>query len=443
MTTAKNRNLGTLPPRASDGHEKRRIVMRRRHQDGQLIETKHGYSVRYYTQGEGQQRHRVQIFLGSFEELTRPQAKTRMADVLAAVNKNPTLNPQIESETFRAVAVKWIADCETRKHKPSTLCNWRSILRNHLNPIIGEIPVAEVKSKTLKSVVERLVKKELSPQSLKNILQVAKLVVASVVDDEGDPVYERKWNARFIGAPKVEKNEQRRPSFSREQVTKIVQAATGRIQMACVLLATTGLRAGELLGLECKHFDGQSVKVAQAVWGGSNRVVKPKTRNADRTVDLHPDVASLLKSFIGGRTVGFIFQTSSRRPITQTNLLRRELHPLLEELEIPVCGFHAFRRFRNTYLRQEHCPDGLLKFWMGHSGKDMSDHYDKSSEDAQYRRDVAKAMGTGFEVPKTLAPKAKISQSGVIGRQAETVESRSIARKPAKTLEEVGVSDGI
>jgi integrase len=442
MTTAKNRNPGTLPPRASDGHEKRRIVMRRRHQDGQLIETTHGWSARFYESGEGQRR-RVQVFLGSFEELTKPQAKTAMAELLAKVNKTPAALPQTDTTTFRTVATKWIADCETRKQKPSTICNWRSILKNHLNPLIGEIPVAEVKSKTLKNVVERLVKKELSPQTLKNILQVAKLLVASVVDDEGDPVYERKWNARFIGAPKVEKNEQKRPTFSREQVTKIVQAARGRIQMACVLFAATGLRAGELLGLECKHFDGQSVKVAQAVWGGSNRVVKPKTCNADRTVDLHPDVAALLKSFIGGRTVGFIFQTSSRRPITQTNLLRRELHPLLEELGIPVCGFHAFRRFRNTYLRQEHCPDGLLKYWLGHAGRDMSDHYDKSSEDVQYRRDVAKSMGVGFELPKALTPKAKISQSGVIGRQAETVESETIACKPAKTLEKVGVSDGI
>ncbi len=37
-------------------------------------------------------------------------------------------------------------------------------------------------------------------------------------------------------------------------------------------------------------------------------------------------------------------------------------------------GNHAFRRFRNTYLRNYMvCPEGLYKFWMGHAGKDMSD----------------------------------------------------------------------
>lgn len=81
-------------------------------------------------------------------------------------------------------------------------------------------------------------------------------------------------------------------------------------------------------------------------------------------------------------------------------------------------GFHAFRRYRNTFLRQQHCPDGLLKFWMGHSAVGMSDLYDRSREDVQYRRDVAKAMGIGFELPKTLAP---ISDAN--GRQTETLKS--------------------
>jgi integrase len=37
-------------------------------------------------------------------------------------------------------------------------------------------------------------------------------------------------------------------------------------------------------------------------------------------------------------------------------------------------GNHAFRRFRNTYLRNyTDCPEGLYKYWMGHAGRDMSD----------------------------------------------------------------------
>jgi integrase len=210
-----------------------------------------------------------------------------------------------------------------------------------------------------------------------------------------------------------------------KQVANIVKAAKGRLQMACVLLAATGIRAGELLGLEIRHFDGSSINVEQDVWGG--KVQDPKTPNARRTIDLNPDVAELLKQFMGDRTAGFIFETSSGKPLTQTNLLKRELHPILVTLEIAKRGFHSFRRFRNIHLRSSICPDGLLKFWMGHASKDMSDRYDRVRHDVVFRKEVAGRMGTGFEIPKTLTPKppktkktiSKISVSGVIGRGAE------------------------
>lgn len=146
----------------------------------------------------------------------------------------------------------------------------------------------------------------------------------------------------LIDAPTVDEDKQHKPSFTAKQVTKVVEAATGRLQMACILFAAIGLRAGELLGLEIRHFDGESVKVEQSVWGGNGKVGLPKTPSSRRIEDLHPDVSSLLKEFIGDRKKGFIFGTTSGKPVTQTNLLRREFHPLLESLNIPTCGFHPF-----------------------------------------------------------------------------------------------------
>jgi integrase len=251
--------------------------------------------------------------------------------------------------------------------------------------------------------------------------------VAWVTADDGNRIELRHWNKKVIDAPEVDEKAQHTPSFTSEQITAIIKAATGRMQMAAILFAATGLRAGELFGLECRHFDGESVEVKQAVWSGNGQVQAPKTKNALRFVDLHPDVASLLKAFIGKRKTGFIFRTSCGKQVTQTNLLRRELHPLLESLKIPLCGFHAFRRFRNTFLRQSRCPDALLKFWMGHSAKDMSDLYDKSSEDLTYRRDVARAMGMGFELPKALTPKAKTPLIGRNELQAETEPLEAVA----------------
>ena len=70
--------------------------------------------------------------------------------------------------------------------------------------------------------------------------------------------------------------------------------------------------------------------------------------------------------------------------------------------KVPVVYQPAFLvRFRNNYLRNyTSCPNGLRNFWLGWSGKDMSDHYDKIREDAAFRRGVAEHAVIGFELPK-------------------------------------------
>jgi len=63
-------------------------------------------------------------------------------------------------------------------------------------------------------------------------------------------------------------------------------------------------------------------------------------------------------------------------------------------------GNHAFRRYRNSYLRKKSCPAGLLKYWLGHSRRsDMSDVYDKSPEDFEWRAEMAEQLGVGFSLP--------------------------------------------
>lgn len=411
-----------LPARAVDGFKEKQLT-RRRHQDGQLIETRHGWTVRVYEdymQDGVRHRRRVQKWLGDFEKLpTRRAALNRMAEELARVN-DFTVRPRTTT-TFREIAWKWVLDCEKRKWKPvkpSVIFGWRKALENHILPLLGDTPMSDVRNQAMRSLVERLIAKGLSPATIRNIMLVVKLAVAFPTDDDGNLLYPVKWNARFIGAPPIIPEKQHRPSFTGEQVSAVVQASSGREQMACILFAASGLRSGELFGLEVRHFDGESLRVEQEVWRG--QILAPKTPNARRIVDLYPDVASLLKQFIGPRRSGFIFQTRTGKPMGSLNVLHRGLYPALEAVGIPRCGFHAFRRYRNTFLRKLHCPDGLLKFWMGHAAADMSDRYDRVREDIQFRRDAVRSLGVGFVLPETLAEKRlKEGDLGVIGRQPE------------------------
>jgi len=60
---------------------------------------------------------------------------------------------------------------------------------------------------------------------------------------------------------------------------------------------------------------------------------------------------------------------------------------------------------------------------MGHSDKSLSDTYDRSREDVQYRRDVAKSMGTGFVLPATVIGQGKTRFEDAKGLPTETLET--------------------
>lgn len=144
----------------------------------------------------------------------------------------------------------------------------------------------------------------LSSKMCNNVIQVVKMVVASAVNENGEELHPRTWKHEFMDLPEV-KN-QRQPAHSSEAMTAIVSGSKGREQMLYVLLGASGLRFGEALGLEVdKHIsdDCYTLLIRQKAWNGR---VQPflKTENGVRDIDLHPDIAAMLKSFIGNRTSG-------------------------------------------------------------------------------------------------------------------------------------------
>ena len=142
-----------------------------------------------------------------------------------------------------------------------------------------------------------------------------------------------------------------------------------------------------------------------------------KTASALRKVDLHPKIAMMLQEFACERKSGFLFRTRNGKPLGSSNILRRHLHPALKQLGFinphtgnHKAGNHAFRRFRNTHLRNRAgCPDGLRNYWMGHADVTMGDLYDKIKEGVNFRKEWAERCGFGFKLPSVVPNVPKIN----------------------------------
>ena len=110
----------------------------------------------------------------------------------------------------------------------------------------------------------------LSPKTIVNYSQVVKLVVASAVNAEGNQLYPRKWNHDFIGIPLVQKEKQHRPTVTETELGEILTDVSERYRILFTLLAGTGLRIGEALGLKGSDLspDCRTIHVQRSVWRG-------------------------------------------------------------------------------------------------------------------------------------------------------------------------------
>jgi len=79
--------------------------------------------------------------------------------------------------------------------------------------------------------------------------------------------------------------------------------------------------------------------------------------------------------------------------------MNRHFNPLLEKLGLERKGYHAFRRFRVTHLRENQVPEDLIRFLLGHKDRTITDKYSKLKADGRFRRAVAEQVGLGFELP--------------------------------------------
>ena len=244
----------------------------------------------------------------------------------------------------------------------------------------------------MRELVETMAAAGLSPKTIVNYALVVKLVVASAVDGDGDQIYPRKWNHDFIGLPIVEPSKQRRPSITQAEVEQILSATSKRWAMLFALLAGTGLRIGEALGLKTTDFsdDCSVMQIKRSVWHGREQA--PKTPNAVRVVDIPEPLALVLREHVAGRD-GYLFTTKNGNPLDSRNVLRA-LHATDKKV-----GLHAFRRFRAETLRRARVPEDLTKLWLGHSKQTVTDLYAIGLEkDEAWRREWCERVGLGFSL---------------------------------------------
>lgn len=314
----------------------------------------------------------------------------------------PASEPGIREGTFAFQAQIWLDGLTSRRSpvKPATLSTWRSIVRAWILPQIGQEPLASFDNGALRRLVDFLCNEgELSPRHVRDVVLVVKLIVKSAVDGSGNYLHPRVWNGAYLDLPHVKISNA--PAATRE----IIEAAltSGQKYSTFIALgAATGLRIGEMLAIRigddgehtCWSEKDAIIRVRTSVWRGEEQL--PKTSAAIREVDLCGEINAAVAAFAGNRT-GFLFASRSGA-LCATTVYRQ----CLSKTKIP--GAHALRRFRVSHLRKHFnvVPEDLLRYWIGHAGAGVTDHYSRLHQDMPLRKRIVEQVGLGFDLPANL-----------------------------------------
>jgi integrase len=351
--------------------------------------------------------------------LSAAQQRRRAGEIImaASVNNEQKLLEASLGTTFSQQAEWFLKHAQQRKRKPvapSTIETWQSCIDKWLTPRIGRLPLAQINHAVAKTLVQDMSDAGLSDKSIHNNFGLVKLVIGSATNEDGDQLFPRKWNHEKIDVPVVEPTEQHKPTVSAEQINLMLEKTDDKqLRMLIILAAASGLRLGEILGLSLGNVsaDGTLLTITEKAFRSEVQDFL-KTKNGKREVDLTAEVGQLLRKYIGDRKTGLVFTTKKGKPLSQSNILRRQLHPLQAANGIEECGFHAFRRYRITHLRMNSTPEGLVQFWAGHSGKSITDGYDKVREDLKFRKEVTKSVGIGFTIPALVVQSVQENEKG-------------------------------
>ncbi|MBA3865966.1 MAG: site-specific integrase [Solirubrobacterales bacterium] len=158
---------------------------------------------------------------------------------------------------------------------------------------------------------------------------------------------------------KIEDEDEEIKVFSRDQLAAVLAMAPDRHKLLFELLASTGLRISEAIGLQRLHLqlDGSKPEVCVRRAIVKRRIEPPKTKHGKREVLLPAPLVYRLREHLASQpdrdSTALLFTNSKGDEIEPGTLRRWGLRPLVEEMDAPWASFHTFRHtFASIHLSE-------------------------------------------------------------------------------------------
>lgn len=234
-------------------------------------------------------------------------AQTWLDQVTASQVRGDYVDPKAGKVTLRAYATAWEASHVGRDATARIVDN---ALRLHVLPALGDRPVATLRRADVQTLVKAL-SSSLSAGSVRNVYDTLARIMTSAVDDR----VIAHTPCRRIVLPALSDHEVTPPTP--EAVSALASRIEPRYRALVVLLAGSGLRIGEALGLRVADVDflRKTVRVERQRYQDGS-IAPPKTAKSVRTVPLGQVVVDELAAHLAAYPSSeWLFTTGAGEPL--------------------------------------------------------------------------------------------------------------------------------
>ncbi len=275
--------------------------------------------------------------------------------------------------TLKEFLERWLAEVAKPAVRPRTYQIYDWVIRKHIIHRIGGTPLQKLTAIHLQRLFTLMQNDRVSARTQQIVFTPLRRALRQAV----------WWGLlRHNPCDGVERPRAPRPHFTVlnvEQVASFLKAAkTDRLHALYVLAVTTGLRQGELLGLQWSDIDLNAAMLSvnhileEATTKGTPRLAEPKTAKSRRRVELPKIAVAALRKhrrrmLAKGHVGGHVFCDTDGGPIRKSNLTRRSFKPLLSRADLPDIRFHDLRHTSATLLLMEDVHPKVVQERLGHS----------------------------------------------------------------------------
>jgi integrase len=263
-----------------------------------------------------------------------------------------------QEQTFEQFAWKWFDEYVVPNNKHSEQRAKRIVLRSSLIPFFGKMHLSDIGARHIEQYKAQALKAGLSRKTINNRLTIFRKCVGTAYEWlalSGVPP-----TVTWLKCPPVVAD-----YLSPDECSLLLRQANGVMYEMVLTALRTGMRQGELKGLQWSSIDWQnrSLAVQHSRCDYTGELTSPKS-NRVRHIPIDVDVYEML--LVRKRSTGYVFLNDNNEPFKGQAMQHRMVR-LCRRAGLREIGWHALRHTFASHLAMKGVPMTAVQMLMGHS----------------------------------------------------------------------------